>query len=219
MKKTIFAVNGSPRENGNTALILKSYLEGAASAGAETRIIHLGRYTFSGCRSCFGCKLKGGASYGKCAINDALTPILAELSSADGIVMGSPVYFGAESGIYRCFLERLFFPYLKYSAPASSLAPRKIEMDFVSTMNVPPEIMEQNSYRTNLEKVLNFASLVFRSSSPQMLYVHDTLQFDDYSKYESAMFDAQHKLLMRETRFKDDLARAFEMGKKMALNA
>ena len=52
-----------------------------------------------------------------------------------------------------------------------------------------------------------------------MLYVHDTLQFDDYSKYESAMFDAQHKLLMRETRFKDDLARAFEMGKKMALNA
>ena len=219
MKKIIYAINGSPRENGNTAKILESALAGAASAGAETTLIHLGRYQFSGCRSCFACKRKGSSSYGRCAVEDGISDILREISNADGIIMGTPVYFGAESGLFRSFLERLFFPYLKYSAPASSTAPRRIAMDFVCTMNVPPQVMEQYGYRANLEKVLGFADLVFGSKDSSMLYVHDTYQFDDYAKYDSDMFDPEHKKLMRDTQFPEDCRKAFELGKKMALRA
>ena len=219
MAKKIYAVNGSPRENGNTARILNSFLEGAASAGAETEIIHLGRYQFSGCRSCFACKLKGGKSYGKCAVEDAVTGILSELSQADGIVMGSPIYFGAESGIYRNFLERLFFPYLKYSNPPSSIAPRKLEMSFVYTMNVPADVMDMYGYRDYLEKSHKFPQMVFGSSEVDVLYVNDTYQFDDYSRYESGLFDAEHKKSMRDTLFVQDCFKAFEMGRKMALRA
>ena len=219
MSKKIYAVNGSPREKGNTAKVLQSVLEGAASTGAETTLIHLGRYQFSGCRSCFACKLKGGASYGKCAINDGITGILEELSRADAVIMGSPIYFGAESGMYRCFLERLFFPYLKYSNPASSIAPGKLEMAFVYTMNVTPEIMDMYGYREHLEKVSKFPQLVFGSREVDELYVHDTLQFDDYSRYESDMFDAEHKKLMHETVFQQDCRKAFDLGKKIAERA
>ena len=219
MSKKIYAVNGSPRENGNTSKILQCVLEGAKSTGADTQIIHLGRYVFSGCRSCFACKLKDGASYGKCAVNDALTAIIQELSSADGIILGSPVYFGAESGLYRSFLERFFFPYLKYSNPASSIAPKNIEMSFVYTMNVPADVMEMYGYRGHLEMSRNFAQLVFGSTGNDVLYVHDTYQFDDYSRYESDMFDPEHKKLMRDTLFAEDCKKAFETGKKLALRA
>lgn len=215
MTKKVYAINGSPRENGNTAKVLQSALDGAASRGAETTIIHLGRYQFSGCRSCFACKLKGGASYGKCAVNDGITSILEELRDADAIIMGSPIYFGAESGIYRCFLERLFFPYLKYSSPASSIAPKKLEMAFIYTMNVPPEIMEQYGYRDYLEKTHKFPALVFGSQNIDVLYVNDTYQFDDYSRYESDMFDPEHKKQMRETVFPQDCRKAFELGRKI----
>jgi len=52
------AVNGSPRKTWNTAQLLKKALEGAAGAGAETKIIHLYDLNFKGCTSCFACKRK-----------------------------------------------------------------------------------------------------------------------------------------------------------------
>ena len=110
----IFAVNGSPRKKGNTATVLEHFLEGARSAGADTELIHLYDLQASGCRSCFACKLRGGASYGHCALKDDLTPVLAALEKADGLVLGSPVYFGNVTGAMRSFQERLCFPYLVY---------------------------------------------------------------------------------------------------------
>ncbi len=64
----VFAVNGSPRKNWNTAALLSKALEGAASLGAETELIHLYDLSFKGCVSCFTCKLRGGKSYGKCVV-------------------------------------------------------------------------------------------------------------------------------------------------------
>ena len=113
-KKKIYAVNGSPRKSGNTAVLLQKALDGAAAQGAETRLIHLTDLAYSGCKSCFGCKLKGGVSYGKCALRDELSPILAELREADGILFGTPIYFGSESGLFRNFIERLYFPVFRY---------------------------------------------------------------------------------------------------------
>lgn len=58
----VMAFNGSPREKRNTAILLNSALEGAASKGAETELVHLYNLNFKGCSSCFACKLKDGKS-------------------------------------------------------------------------------------------------------------------------------------------------------------
>ena len=75
----IIAFNGSPRKKWNTATLLEKALEGAASQGAETELIHLYDLNYKGCASCFACKTKGGESYGKCAIKDDLAPILKRI--------------------------------------------------------------------------------------------------------------------------------------------
>ena len=79
-------------------MLLKHTLEGAASKGAETELIHLYDYNYKGCISCFACKLKDGKSHGRCAVNDDLKPILDKVHDADAIILGSPIYFGMPTG-------------------------------------------------------------------------------------------------------------------------
>ena len=213
--KKIYAVNGSPRKNGNTAQLLQKALEGAASAGAEVKLIQLADLNFSGCRSCFACKkLENPAPV--CVLKDDLAEILKELLQADGIIMGSPIYFGAETGLYRNFLERLFFPMLRYTNPPSSRAEKRIDFGFIYTMNVPENLMDEYGYNAYLQSQSQTPGLIFNSRNIYTLYACDTHQFDDYSKYECTLFDAGHKAEMRKSQFISDLAKAFEMGRKLA---
>ena len=213
--KKIYAINGSPRKNGNTAQLLQKALEGAASAGAEVKLIQLADLNFSGCRSCFACKKLANPSPG-CVLKDDLSETLQELLHADGIIMGSPIYFGAETGLYRNFLERLFFPMLRYTNPPSSRAEKKIDFGFIYTMNVPENLMDEYGYNAYLQSQSQTPGLIFNSQNIYTLYACDTHQFDDYSKYECTLFDAGHKAQMRKTQFVVDLAKAFEMGRKLA---
>ena len=213
--KKIYAVNGSPRKNGNTAQLLQKALEGAASAGAEVKLIQLADLDFSGCRSCFACKRLENPAPG-CVLKDDLAETLKELFHADGIIMGSPIYFGAESGLYRNFLERLFFPMLRYTNPPSSRAEKRIDFGFIYTMNVPENLMDEYGYNAYLQSQSQTPGLIFNSRNIYTLYACDTHQFDDYSQYECTLFDAAHKAEMRKTQFVADLAKAFEMGRKLA---
>ena len=213
--KKIYAVNGSPRKNGNTAQLLQKALEGAASAGAEVKLIQLADLNFSGCRSCFACKRLENPAPG-CVLKDDLAETLKELLQSDGIIMGSPIYFGAESGLYRNFLERLFFPMLRYTNPPSSRAEKRIDFGFINTMNVPESVMDEYGYNAYLQSQSQTPGLIFNSRNIYTLYACDTHQFDDYSKYECTLFDAGHKAEMRKTQFISDLAKAFEMGRKLA---
>ena len=77
----VLAINGSPRTKWNTAALLNNALEGAASQGAETELVHLYRLNYKGCVSCFSCKLKGGKSYGRCAVKDELTTGTAQITT------------------------------------------------------------------------------------------------------------------------------------------
>ena len=173
--KTIFAINGSPRKNGNTAQLLQKALEGAASVGAEVKLIQLADLNFSGCRSCFACKKLANPS-SSCILKDDLAEILKELLQADGIIMGSPIYFGAESGLYRNFLERLFFPMLRYTNPPSSRAEKRIDFGFIYTMNVPENVMDEYGYRTYLESINKFPQMIFGSENVYTLYACNTHQ-------------------------------------------
>ncbi len=127
----IIAFNGSPRKKWNTATLLRKALEGAASQGAKTELVHLYGLDFKGCISCFACKTKGGKSYGKCAVKDDLTPVFRKIEKADAIILGSPIYFGNISGEMRSFMERLLFPYLTYTKPPQSLFPNRIKTWFI----------------------------------------------------------------------------------------
>ena len=95
---TVIAINGSPRKSWNTATLLEHALKGALSAGVKTELLHLYDLNYKGCTSCFSCKLKGGKSYGKCAMKDDLTPVLERIAGADAFILGSPVYIGTATG-------------------------------------------------------------------------------------------------------------------------
>lgn len=146
----VMAINGSPRTTWNTATMLAKALEGAASQGAETELIHLYDLNFKGCVSCFSCKTIDGPSYGRCAVEDDLAPILQKAAEADAFILGSPFYFGTVSGEMRSFMERLMFPYLAYAGPPRSLFPRKIKTGFIYTMNAPEEGMKPSDKRNAL---------------------------------------------------------------------
>ena len=79
----IYAVNGSPRKNHNTAILLQQALAGAKKAcpdkEIQTEILHLYDLQYTGCRSCFACKRLGSPSYGSCAVKDDLKPVLQKL--------------------------------------------------------------------------------------------------------------------------------------------
>ena len=127
----VIAVNGSPRKQWNTATLIGKALEGAVSQGAETELVHLYDLAFTGCISCFACKLKGGKRYGRCAVDDSLTPLYARIREADGLILGSPIYLGDITGHMRSFLERLVFPYLVYSDNPKTLFPRRIPIALI----------------------------------------------------------------------------------------
>lgn len=205
----VIAINGSPRKNKNTATILTKALEGAASRGAETELIHLYDQNYKGCVSCFACKLKNNKSYGKCALKDDLTPILEKVSNADAIIFGSPIYLHSVTGAMRSFLERLIFQYLVYDKNHSSLFQRKIPAGFIYTMNVTNEQFK-SEYENDLKSLQVYIEKTFGSF--ESLAVNDTYQFNDYSKYVSSLFDEKKKRRVKEEQFPRDCQNAFNMG-------
>jgi multimeric flavodoxin WrbA len=213
----VIAINGSPRKKQNTATLLENVLAGAKANGAETEMVHLYDYAYKGCASCFGCKKIGGKSYGQCAQQDELTPILDRAAEADVLVLGSPMYFSTETAQMRAFRERLLFPYLTYTPGRVSIFPRKIQTGLVYTMNLTEE--QHVAYGQDKSAVgsQGFMNLIFGSC--EVLLCTDTHQFDDYSKYVSTAFDADAKARRRKDVFPQDCARAYELGAKLTAAA
>jgi len=210
----VIALNGSPRKKWNTARLLEKALEGAASQGAETELIHLYDLDFKGCISCFACKTKGGESYGKCAVEDDLTPILRKVEEADAIILGSPIYFLDFSGEMRSFMERLLYPYLTYTDPPQSLFPRKINTGLIVTMNVTEEQMKEIGFGQHLGLNEMLMQIIFGAS--ESLYSFDTYQFKDYSEVVGNRFDPEKKEKRRREVFPKDCEKAFKMGVRFA---
>lgn len=210
----VVAINGSPRKNWNTATLLNKALEGAASQGATTELIHLYDLNFKGCVSCFACKLKGGKSYGKCAYKDDLTSVLEKIENADAVILGSPIYFGNVTGELRSLIERLAFQYFVYDENYSSLVEKKKPIGFVYTMNVNENIAKEFEYDRTLARTEKFFERLFGMT--ESLFVTDTYQFNDYSKYVAPRFDESAKAKRRQDEFPKDCEKAFEMGVRFA---
>ena len=210
----VIAINGSPRKKWNTAMLLEHALTGAQSCGAETELIHLYDLEFRGCTSCFTCKLKGGKSYGKCALRDELTPVLERIGKADALILGSPIYFGTVTGEMRCFMERLLFPYLVYSKTPTSLFAGKIPTAFIYTMNVSEQQMKDFHYTVHTG--LNEAVLNRTFGYAESFFSFETLQFEDYDKVVFNYVDPEERKERRRTVFPQDCKRASELGVRLA---
>lgn len=206
----VLAVNGSPRKNGNTAVLLENALRGAEKNGAETEAVNLYELNFKGCVSCFACKRKGSSCNGICAIRDGLRSVLENVLSCDVILLGSPIYFGNVTGAMRSFLERLLFPNLSYNEGERSVFQGKITSSFIYTMNVTKEQMKQINYEDVFKQ--NQALLQLFHGNSEIFICNDTYQFKDYSMYEASKFDESHKARVRSEQFPIDSRKAFEMG-------
>ena len=105
----VLLINGSPHAKGCTATALGVVADVLEQNGIETEMIHVGHKDIRGCIGCGKCR-----ELGKCVFDkDLVNEVAAKFREADGIVIGSPVYFGAVSGTMTCFLNRLF-----HSVPA-----------------------------------------------------------------------------------------------------
>jgi len=211
----IVAYNGSPRKKWNTATLPEKALEGAASQGAQTNLIHLYDLNYQGCTSCFGCKLKGGRSYGKCSMQDDLTPVLEKFPEADAAFFGSPIYFGHVTGGMRSFMERLLFPYLVYSnASKRTLFPKRIGVGLIYTMNMTEALLKQMEFDRHLAGNERTMKMLFGDA--ESYYCTDTYQFTDYATVVSDLFDPEAKAKRHEEAFLKDCEKMFEMGVQFA---
>lgn len=215
MTKALF-INGGPRKNKNTAQILQRAMDGAQEAGADVELIHLYDFDFKGCKSCFACQLKNARTDGVCAIRDDLRPVLEKAREADVIVIGSPVYFSYPSGVTRAFLERLLFPNFTYDYDEQGRRRRPIrekQTAMIFTMNIPTEAIEEWNYPILLGSCADQLRENFGHS--ETLYVCDTYQFADYSRYAVTVFNEEDKRRHRDEHFPIDLQQAFELGQRL----
>lgn len=190
-------------------------LKGAKSLAAEVEMIDLYDLHYTGCKSCFACKLIGGQSHGKCAIKDDLGPVLDKILAADVLLLATPIYFGDVSGMTKCFLERLWFPSYMYRLDGTVAYDRKLKVGIIYTMNVDdPTMYHYNELFENNERL--FEQFV---GSAETLLARDTYQFSDYSKYESEFFDPIHKAEVRDTQFPVDCENAYQLGIRLVMSA
>ena len=95
-------INGSPNEHGCTYTALRELEKTLQSEGMETELIYLGKDSVPGCTACMSC-----TATGKCIFDDIVNDITKRLDTIDGIIAGSPVYYGCPSGPLLSFLDRL----------------------------------------------------------------------------------------------------------------
>ncbi len=108
--KKILVVSGSPVRNGNTALLVKWFCEGARLKGAKVEVVEAAflKYKVNGCISCRKCQQI--AEY-ECVINDDAKPVLARMAKVDVIVMATPLYFYSASAQLKLVMDRMFSLY------------------------------------------------------------------------------------------------------------
>lgn len=116
----VLLINGSPRGKGNTYIALSEVAKALEANGVGTEIVSIGTKAVQGCIACNRC-----AESGKCMFGDELyTTVREKLETADGIVVGSPVYYAGPNGSLCALLDRLFYSassLLRYK-PAAAVA-------------------------------------------------------------------------------------------------
>ena len=100
----VLMLNGSPKDNGNTAQALREMQQVFEREGVEVECVHVGNKDIRGCIGCGSCYKAG-----KCVFDDVVNELAPKLEACDGLVIGSPVYYAAPNGTLLSMLDRLFY--------------------------------------------------------------------------------------------------------------
>ena len=101
----VLLINGSPHREGNTFIALSEVARTLEAQGIGTEIVHIGTRAMQGCIACGKC-----AELGHCVFSDAVyTAVREKLAQADGLVVGSPVYYAGPNGSLCALLDRVFY--------------------------------------------------------------------------------------------------------------
>ena len=100
----VLLINGSPRADGCIAAALREMISVFDSEGIGTELIHVGNKDIRGCIACGSCMKKG-----KCVFDDPVNEVASKFETADGLVIGSPVYYASPNGTVLSFMDRLFY--------------------------------------------------------------------------------------------------------------
>jgi len=209
--KRIVAINASPRKGWNTSVLVREAAGGAEKEGAEVKLFDLYELEkFTGCISCFACKL----NHGKCVCPDGLAPVLEEIRRADGLILGTPNYLGDVSAGFRALYERLIFQYITYKREPMSYSELHIPVLFIMTSNAPEEFYTPEGYGKMLSGYQN--ALGNFIGPTKVLICGNTLQTEDYSRYDWTMFDPEAKRERHEKLFPEERQKAFRLGAELA---
>ncbi len=210
--KTIVAINASPRTGWNTGTLIREAAKGAEAEGAEIKIFDLYKLEkYTGCVSCFGCKL--APNEGKCICKDGLSPVLEAIRNADGLIIGSPNYLGDVSAGFHALYERLIFQSLTYKVDPRSYNDRKIPVLFIMTSNAAKEYYAPLGYRKMLRGYQR--SLEAFVGNTKLFIAGNTLQVKDYSRFNWTMFDPDAKKEHHDKVFPEERKKAFALGAEM----
>lgn len=100
----VLILNGSPKENGNTAVAIHEMEKVFQENGMEVETVHVGNKNIRGCVACTSCYKTG-----KCVFDDAVNEIAPKFEEADGLVVASPVYYASANATLIACLDRLFY--------------------------------------------------------------------------------------------------------------
>ena len=104
----VVAINGSPKNNGNTAHLIDTIAQELTKEGIKTEVLHIGNKTI---RGCFGCGACAKNQDERCVAKDDeyVNECIQKMKEADGILIGSPVHFAGIAGTMKSFLDRAFY--------------------------------------------------------------------------------------------------------------
>jgi len=163
----VCGIVGSPKKNGNAALLVSQVLKGASSQGAKTHVIYLNDLSIKPCQSC------GVDPHPKyCLFDDDMKEVYAALQSCDAIVLGSPVYFDTVSAQTKLMIDRCncLMPYVERPNGTSGFERRMQKRKKGVFIAVAGTGQEFNTIQTTAKGFFNWANIELVAT---ILYAHD----------------------------------------------
>lgn len=188
----ILGICGSPRSNGNTDILLEKALEGARGSGAETEKLFLEEMNIS---PCSGPECDNIGDDGLSIVGDDIRVVFAKMWEADAVIVASPIFFGSLSAQTKMMIDRFQCVWLARNRLGKDLFPEKKKGAFICV---------QASSRQDF----------FDNAVSIIRHFFATVRLEYAAEVLCMAVDVKGSVLARQ----DVLDRAFEMGKKMALN-
>lgn len=151
--KKILILNGAGRNNGSTSALIKSFSDGAHSAGHEVREFFLHRMNIHGCINCQGCARANADSVNPCVQKDDMAQIFEAFLWCDVVVFASPIYWFSITGQLKTAVDRLYAMYRRHGVD-------KLKKSTVMLLTAGAPVFDQPlSWYAYFEKMMGWPNL------------------------------------------------------------